>query len=136
MTANSVNYYVNNGRTSKVSDTHFVGETVVLTVKPTSGKQITGFKVNGVEMMAQLVKKADGSATYTFTVTTSGTVSFVMDAGGNLPTVTADKTGNLTVTLNPKSGYSFDKIATTAGAELASSVTVNGATRYNVVFKK
>ena len=69
ITTNPVNYYVNNGRTSKYSDTHFVGETVVLTVKPASGKQITGFKVNGVEMMAQLVKKADGSATYTFTVT-------------------------------------------------------------------
>ncbi len=67
VTANSVNYYVNNGRTSKASDTHFIGEKVVLTVKPETGKQITGFKVNGVEV--QLEKNADGSAAYTFTVT-------------------------------------------------------------------
>jgi len=67
VTANSVNYYINNGRTSKVSDTHFIGETVVLTIKPGTGKQITGFKVDGVEV--QLVKNADGSATYSFTVT-------------------------------------------------------------------
>lgn len=67
VTANSVNYYINNGRTSKASDTHFIGEKVVLTIKPESGKQITGFKVDGVEV--QLVKNADGSATYSFTVT-------------------------------------------------------------------
>ncbi len=67
VTANSVNYYINNGRTSKASDTHFIGEKMVLTIKPEIGKQITGFKVNGVEV--QLVKNADGSATYSFTVT-------------------------------------------------------------------
>ena len=61
VTANPVNYYVNNGRTAKYSDTHFVGEKIVLTAKPNAGASVTGFKVDAVEVTLN----ADG--TYSFT---------------------------------------------------------------------
>ncbi len=62
VTTNPVNYYVNNGRTAKYSDTHFMGEKIVLTAKPNAGASVTGFKVNGIEATLN----ADG--TYSFTV--------------------------------------------------------------------
>ena len=60
VTANPVNYYVNNGRTSKYSDTHFMGEKIVLTAKPNTGASVTSFKIDGLEV----APNADG--TYSF----------------------------------------------------------------------
>ena len=61
VTANAINYYVNNGRTSQYSDTHFMGEKIVLTARPAANAAIAGFTVNGVE----ITLNADG--TYSFT---------------------------------------------------------------------
>ena len=62
MTTNPVNYYVNNGRTSKYSDTHFMGEKIVLTARPAVNAVIAGLSVNGIEATLN----ADG--TYSFTL--------------------------------------------------------------------
>lgn len=62
VTANLVNYYVNNGRTSKYSDTHFMGEKIVLTARPAVNAVIAGFAVNGVEVTL------NADRTYSFTV--------------------------------------------------------------------
>ena len=61
VTANAINYYVNNGRTSKYSDMHFMGEKIVLTARPAVNAAIAGFAVDGVE----ITLNADG--TYSFT---------------------------------------------------------------------
>ena len=71
VTANSVNYYVNNGRTSQYSNVHFVGEKIVLTARPDSGASVTGFRVDGVEV----VLGTDG--TYSFVVSKD---SYAVDA--------------------------------------------------------
>ena len=62
VTTNPVNYYVNNGRTSKYSDTHFMGEKIVLTARPAVNAVIAGLSVNGIEATLN----ADG--TYSFTL--------------------------------------------------------------------
>ena len=62
VTTNPVNYYVNNGRTAKYSDIHFMGEKIVLTAKPNAGASVTGFKVDGIETTL------NADRTYSFTV--------------------------------------------------------------------
>jgi len=48
VTANAVNYYINNNRTSKYSEVHFIGEKIVLTARPNSGASVSGFAVDGM----------------------------------------------------------------------------------------
>ncbi|MBR5570083.1 MAG: hypothetical protein IKW10_04220 [Oscillospiraceae bacterium] len=62
VTTNVVNYYVNNGRTSKYSDTHFMGEKIVLTARPAVNAAIAGLAVNGIEVTM------NNDGTYSFTV--------------------------------------------------------------------
>ena len=62
VTANAINYYVNNVRTSKYSDVHFMGEKIVLTARPAAGAAVIEFAVDGM----QVSLNADG--TYTFVV--------------------------------------------------------------------
>jgi len=69
ITANKVNYYVNNGRTSKYSDTHFMGETIVLTATPIKGTEFGQLIVDNVDVTEQVVVNPDGTATYTFVTT-------------------------------------------------------------------
>ena len=69
ITTNKVNYYVNNGRTSKYSDTHFMGETIVLTATPIKGTEFGQLIVDNVDVTEQAVVNPDGSATYIFVTT-------------------------------------------------------------------
>ena len=66
--AGYVNYYVNNGRTSKLSDTHFVGEKVTLTATPASEELVCSqMLVNGNDQTGSMTVNTAGAGTYTFT---------------------------------------------------------------------
>ena len=65
--AGYVNYYVNNGRTSKLSDTHFVGEKVVLTATPVSEELVCSqMLVNGNDQTGSMSVNTAGVGSYTF----------------------------------------------------------------------
>ena len=66
--AGYVNYFVNNVRNSKLSDTHFAGENVVLTVTPASEDYACSqLLVNDKDQSANLTVDAEGVGQYAFT---------------------------------------------------------------------
>ena len=69
VTGGSINYYVNNQRVSKYSDTHFVNEVVTVTAVPDKGYKATGISVDGVDVTEQAVFNNDGTISYSFVAT-------------------------------------------------------------------
>ena len=62
----TVNHYVDNIRMATTSDVHFADEKVTLTVASNKGYKMTGFAVDGADVMGQLVSNEDGTKTYSF----------------------------------------------------------------------
>ena len=66
--AGNVNYYADNTRKAKLSDTHFVGEKVVLTATPSvEGMVCSQMLVNGNDQTGNMSVNTSGVGTYTFT---------------------------------------------------------------------
>ena len=66
--AGNVNYYVDGTRKAKLSDTHFVGEKVVLTATPSvEGMVCSQMLVNGNDQTGNMTVNTAGVGTYTFT---------------------------------------------------------------------
>ena len=66
-TAATVNHYVNNGRTTTTSNTHFAGEKIDLTVAPNKDYKTVGVVVDGANVLSQMVDNGAGALKYTFT---------------------------------------------------------------------
>ncbi len=69
VTGGKINYYVNNARLSKYSDTHFANEVVTVTAVPDKGYKVTGISVDGADVTAQAVDNEDGTISYSFLAT-------------------------------------------------------------------
>jgi len=66
---NKVNYYVNNGRTSKPSETHFKGEKITLTLTPDSAEHIVNeLLVNTKDVTGDITANANGTYEYILNV--------------------------------------------------------------------
>lgn len=73
--------------------------------------------------------------TYTFTAANKTTLTFNPEEGGSLSAET-DKEGNLTITVVPDKGYSFDKLTALDGSVPEAETTINAPTTYTVSFRK
>ena len=69
VTGGKINYYENNARVSKYSDTHFANEVITVTAVPDKGYKATGISVDDVDVTAQAVDNEDGTFSYSFPAT-------------------------------------------------------------------
>jgi len=69
VTGDLINYYENNVRLSKYSDTHFMNEVVTVTAVPDKGYKATGIIVDGNDVTEQAVFNDDGTISYSFVAT-------------------------------------------------------------------
>ena len=69
VTGGSINYYENNQRLSKYSDTHFMNEVVTVTAVPDKGYKASGISLDGNDVTGQAVFNEDGTVSYSFVAT-------------------------------------------------------------------